>query len=85
MISQTPAAGASATVNSAVNLTVSLGPPNVPVPNVVGLAQAQAQAAIVTAKLIVGTVTKTTSATVPAGNVISQPPPQVRAQPRISR
>ena len=74
VISQAPAAGASAQLGSAVNLTVSLGPPQVAVPNVVGQPQAQAQTAIVAAKLAVGSVTKTTSATVPAGNIVSQTP-----------
>ena len=74
VISQAPVAGASVAPGSAVNLTVSLGPPPVTVPNVVGTAQALAQTNIVAAKLIVGTITKTTSPTVAAGNVISQAP-----------
>ena len=44
------------------------------VPNVVGLPQADAEAAIVAANLVVGTVSNATSPTVPAGNVISQDP-----------
>jgi len=46
----------------------------VEVPNVVGMTQADAQAAIGTAQLVVGTVTEEYSDTVPAGNVISQDP-----------
>ena len=58
-----------------MNLVVSLGPVQVTVPDVVGLSQADAEAAIVAANLTVGTVTHgRTSATVPAGEVISQDP-----------
>jgi YD repeat-containing protein len=46
----------------------------VTVPNVVGQAQAAAEAAIVGAGLTVGTITSRYSPTVPAGNVISQTP-----------
>ena len=55
-------------------LTVSLGPANVTVPNVVGLTQAAASTAITGAGLTVGTITSANSATVPAGSVISQNP-----------
>ena len=52
-----------------------VGPAQVTVPDVVGLSQADAEAAIVAANLTVGTVTHgRTSATVPAGDVISQDP-----------
>ena len=44
------------------------------VPNVVGQTQAAATAAITGAGLVVGTVTQQSSATVPAGSVISQNP-----------
>jgi len=44
------------------------------VPNVVGLTQSAATAAITGANLVVGTVTQQSSASVPAGNVISQSP-----------
>ena len=84
VISQTPAAGATAPQGSAVALTISLGPPNVTVPNVVGLAQAQAQTALVAAKLAVGTITTETSATVAAGNVIAQTPAAGAAVPQGS-
>jgi hypothetical protein len=57
-----------------VALVVSSGPANVSVPNVVGLTQAAASAAITNAGLSVGAVTLTNSANVPAGNVISQNP-----------
>ena len=44
------------------------------VPDVVGQAQATAEANIVAAQLVVGTVTTAYSDTIPAGNVISQNP-----------
>ena len=44
------------------------------VPNVIGLTQTAAEAAIVAAKLTVGTVSTATSATKPVGTVISQDP-----------
>ena len=74
VISQTPVAGASAQLGSAINLTVSLGPPQITVPNVVGQPQAQAQTALLAADLTVGTITKAHSTTVAVGNVISQTP-----------
>ncbi len=46
----------------------------VTVPNVVGMAQGDAQSAIAAAKLIVGAITQANSATVPVGSVISQNP-----------
>jgi RHS repeat-associated protein len=74
VISQNPAAGTSVTAGSPVNLVVSLGPAIIIVPNVVGLAEAAAKAAITSAGLTAGNVTTANSATVPAGNVISQNP-----------
>ena len=74
VISQNPAAGASVVPGTAVALVVSTGPANVSVPNVVGLTQAAASTAITNAGLVVGPLTLTNSATVPAGSVISQNP-----------
>ncbi len=71
VISQTPVAGSNVPPGSAVALVVSLG---AKVPNVVGLTQAAAEAAISSSGLTVGTVTTATSTTVPAGTVISQTP-----------
>ena len=59
---------------SAVNFVVSTGPPLVAAPNVVGLTQVAATTAITGAGLVVGLVTNASSATVPAGSVISQTP-----------
>ena len=74
VISQEPSSGVSVAADSSVNLVVSSGPEMVAVPNVVGLAQDAAAAAITGAKLVVGTVTQQASGAVPKGDVISQEP-----------
>ena len=74
VISQSPAGGELALPGSAVDFVVSLGPQPVPVPNVIGATQANAEALIVAAELSVGNVTTEFSDTVPAGNVIGQNP-----------
>ena len=77
VISQSPVAGISVALGSPVDFVVSSGtapPTNVLVPNVVNLTQAAAIAAIQGVALTVGTITQATSATVPAGSVISQNP-----------
>jgi RHS repeat-associated protein len=56
------------------NFSITVAPRMIPVPNVVGSAEAAAKTAIITAGLAVGTVTTANSATVPVGNVISQNP-----------
>ncbi|MEO0576492.1 MAG: PASTA domain-containing protein [Pseudomonadota bacterium] len=74
VISQDPTAGTQVPEQTAVDLVVSLGPPMVATPNVVGQTQAQAESAITAVGLVVGTVTRQNSASVPAGSVISQNP-----------
>src|SRR5690242_576165 len=74
VISQNPAAGADVVVGSAIALTISTGLPHVSAPDVVGLTQAAATAAITGAQLVVGTISQASSMTVQAGNVISQDP-----------
>jgi len=74
VIDQSPAADIDVAVGSTVDLVVSSGPALVSVPGVVGLSQANAEAAITNAGLSVGTVTTASSTTVPAGDVISQTP-----------
>ena len=74
VISQDPLAGVSVVIGSAVNLVISLGQQMATVPGVVGMAQAEAEAAIAGANLTVGTITQEYSDTVPAGDVISQDP-----------
>ncbi len=74
VISQSPVAGTSVTLGSAVDLVVSSGPALVAVPNVVGLSQTSASSAITDAGLVVGTVSLVCSRTVAAGIVISESP-----------
>ena len=74
VISQNPLGGASVAPGSAVDLVISSGPAPVSVPNVVGLTQAAATTAITGAGLVLGNVTTQNSASVAAGNVISQNP-----------
>jgi RHS repeat-associated protein len=75
VISQNPLAGSSAPLGSPIDLVVSLGPPMVLVPDVVGMTQANAGATIIAANLTVGTITTANSPTVPASSVINQNPP----------
>jgi VWFA-related protein len=76
--SQNPAAGVGVAAGSAVNLVVSTGPAPAPgtviVPNVVNLTQAGATTAITASGLVLGTISQSSSITVPAGSVISQNP-----------
>jgi methionine-rich copper-binding protein CopC len=51
---------------------LTVNPPATTVPDVVGLPQSTAESEILAANLVVGTVTEEYSATVPAGDVISQ-------------
>jgi RHS repeat-associated protein len=74
VISQTPVGGTEVPAGNAVDLVISLGPALVTVPDVVGQTQADAEAAITAANLVVGTVTTTNSDTVGSGDVISQNP-----------
>jgi len=69
-----PAIGASASRGAAVTIIASTGPVMIAVPQVTGLPQAAAQAALRKAGLIPGAVTTTGSTTVPAGIVISTNP-----------
>jgi beta-lactam-binding protein with PASTA domain len=75
IISQDPPSGSSVTQGSQVNLVISLGPQMVTVPNVEGLTQAAAIAAVTATNLTVGTITQQTSNTVISGNVVSQDQP----------
>jgi beta-lactam-binding protein with PASTA domain len=72
VIRQDPVAGTSVPCGSSVNLVLSTGP--AVVPNVVGMAEADATDAINAAGLVVGFMTPEYSDTVPAGHVISQDP-----------
>ena len=86
VISQNPAAGGQAAIGSAVDLVVSAGPA-ITTPNVVGLAQADAQTLAGTAGFGMVRVELETSATVLRDHVISQNPAagvQVAAGSEIS-
>lgn len=74
VISQNPAAGASATAGSAVSFVVSIGPEPGTVPSIVGLTQSAATTALTNEGFVAGTVTQAYSASVTAGLVISQDP-----------
>jgi RHS repeat-associated protein len=74
VIAQNPEGGAQVLKGSPIDLVVATGPARMTVPNVVGLAQADAESLIRAARLTVGTVTTEHNASVPAGRVISQRP-----------
>jgi len=74
VISQSPVSGASVATGSAVALLISSGLSQVVVPNVIEMAQADAEAAITDANLVVGAVRTASSTTVAEGSVISQSP-----------
>ena len=73
VISQTPAAQSKAAKNSIVTITVSTGPGDVEVPNVIGLSQASASNQLGQKGFQVTTITQS-STTMAAGNVISTDP-----------
>lgn len=75
VIGQTPPAGASAPLGSAVALTISKGPAPISVPNLVGQLEGAATANLAAVNLAVGTISRTNSATVPQGIVMGQSPP----------
>ena len=72
--SRAPAIGASAKRGAEVTITESTGPVMISVPQVTGLSQAAAQAALTKAGLTPGPVTAAGSSTIPAGIVISTNP-----------
>jgi beta-lactam-binding protein with PASTA domain len=75
VIRQDPKDGTVVASGSAVDIVVSKGPLLlVEVPDVTGLSQAAAEAAIVAANLTVGTIEMRYNPVVPAGNVIRQDP-----------
>ncbi len=81
VISQTPASGGRVAPESAVSLVVSKGVQTVSVPNVAGMTQAQAQAAIAAVGLALGAVVLQYSDTVAAGVVLGQSPAAGLAEP----
>jgi hypothetical protein len=72
-----PAAGTPVRSGSTVNVEVSSGPPQIAVPNLVGLSQSAAEAALKGAGLAIGVVTKVTSDSVsgahPAAGTLVSP------------
>ena len=74
VISQGPVGGTMVIPGSEVSLVISLGPSLVEVPNVVGMSEADAEAAIINAGLTIGAMARDYSNTVPAGQVIGQGP-----------
>ena len=74
VISTSPADGARLKDGSTVTLILSLGPVQVHMPPVTGMALASAEAALHSAGLTAGTIRQATSTTVPAGTVISTRP-----------
>src|SRR6185295_13014148 len=81
VISQSPIGGTQVNTGSAVALVLSAGVPQAAVPDVVGLAQADASTAISDAGFSIGSITTAVSADVPAGSVISQTPVAGTLQP----
>ena len=74
VISQNPAAGQSRAPGTAVALVISLGSNGVPVPNVKGMTQSAAGAAIAAAGLSVGAITQVLNTPLPPNTVIGQSP-----------
>lgn len=74
VVSQHPAAGATAARSSAVDLVVSTGPAIVTVPDLAGMTEASARAALSAAGLVAGSVSQAASDTVAAGSVLRQVP-----------
>jgi eukaryotic-like serine/threonine-protein kinase len=70
-----PEVGASVHRGSTVTIIESIGPVMITVPNVTGMQQAAAEAALRRAGLTPGPVTQTGSSTVPTGEVVSTNPP----------
>lgn len=74
VISQNPAAGQEVEFGATVDITVSLGPALVSVPDVLNQTQTEAEATITAAGLVMGTLTSENSDTVAADRVIRQDP-----------
>ena len=74
IISQTPAAGTQVKKGSAIDIVVSKGPDLVLVPDIVGMTQAQADAALKDLNLVGSATSSAYDPEVPAGSVVSQSP-----------
>lgn len=69
-----PVAGTSVPKNTLITVYVSSGKDTVLVPNLAGMTEAEAAAAIISAKLTLGTIEQANSASVPDGKVIESLP-----------
>jgi beta-lactam-binding protein with PASTA domain/predicted Ser/Thr protein kinase len=85
VIAQDPAGGAVAAKGSAVNITVSKGPKDVPVPDLTGQDEQTARSNLQQAGLVGGSVRRTPSLDQPAGVVISTDPPGDTQAPEGSK
>ena len=74
VVGQNPPASPLVPNKTAVDLTIVDGPATETVPNVIGLSQPAAEAAIVTANLKLGGITSAPHPTIPAGQVSDQSP-----------
>lgn len=74
VITQLPQAGSSVASGSSVSITVSSGPEKISVPDVRGQTQSLATTAIVSTGLMLGSIARQSSSSVPVGTVISQLP-----------
>jgi len=74
VISQNPVEETAVAYGSVVSIVVSNGPCIAPVPNLIGIPQSEAEAALAAANLILGTIAQENSDTVPEGHIISQDP-----------
>jgi eukaryotic-like serine/threonine-protein kinase len=74
IISTEPSAGLKVAPQTSILVTVSSGPPQVAIPQVVGLSQTKATAAIEEAGFVVGTVTKSHSPSVAGSKVMDSTP-----------
>ena len=74
VISQDPSDGTKASKGDEVHIVVSKGPAQVDVPDLVGMTQTEAEAALRAVGLRVGTITNKNDKETPAGQVISQDP-----------
>ncbi|NTU71836.1 MAG: PASTA domain-containing protein [Coriobacteriia bacterium] len=83
VIAQEPAGGKTAKPGSTVVLTVA-GPAPVPTPDLAGLNKLKAEAALVAAGLVLGDVTESYDASIPAGVVTTQTPTPREEAPRGS-
>lgn len=74
VIAQTPVGGTEALAGTDVDLVVSLGPPDLLVPLIIGLDELDAQLALSNVTLVPGIITTLPSDTIPKGIIISQSP-----------